>query len=108
MASPSVDKLVLFDVATQKRTEQAPGMDTGWQSWSRDAKYVYFFGDSGAEPGVFRVAVGDNKPEKILSLQNFRTTGRFGAWFSLTPKDDPLTLRDVGIQEIYALEWEAP
>src|SRR6201981_89273 len=54
------DKLVLFDVATQKRTEQAPGMDTGWQSWSRDGKYDYFFNARG-EAGVFRVAVGDNR-----------------------------------------------
>lgn len=104
----SVDKLVLFDVATQKRTEQTPGMVTGWQSWSRDAKYIYFFGNLGGDQGVFRVAVGDNRPEEILSLQNFRSTGRFGAWFSLTPNDDPLVLRDVSTQEIYALEWETP
>jgi eukaryotic-like serine/threonine-protein kinase len=104
----SVDKLMLFDVATQKRMEQAPGMDTGWQSWSRDGKYVYFFGNAGGERGVFRVAVGDNRPEKILSLPNFRATGRFSAWLSLTPKDDPLVLRDVATQEIYALDWETP
>ncbi|PYV67334.1 MAG: hypothetical protein DMG97_27485 [Acidobacteria bacterium] len=107
VGSTSVDKLILFDVATQKRTEQAPGMDTGFQSWSRDGKYIYFFGSAGGERGVFRVAVGDNRPEKILSLQNFRATGRFGDWHSLTPKDDPLVLRDVATQEIYALEWSA-
>jgi hypothetical protein len=82
-------------------------MDTGWQSWSRDGKYVYFFGNAGSDRGVFRVAVGDNRPEKILNLQNFRATGRFGDWHSLTPKDDPLVLRDVANQEIYALEWSA-
>jgi Tol biopolymer transport system component len=104
----SVQKLVLFDVATQKRTEQAPGMETGFQSWSRNGKYVYFSGYAGGEGGVFRVAVGDNRPEKILSLRNLRTTGRFGGWYPLTPNDDPLLLRDVSTQEIYALEWEAP
>jgi len=104
----TVDKLVLFDVATQKRTEQAPGLDAGFQSWSRDGKYVYFFANAGSDRGIFRVAVGDNRPEKILSLQNFRATGRFGGWHSLTPNDDPLVLRDVSTQEIYALEWEAP
>jgi Tol biopolymer transport system component len=110
LGSTSVDKLVLFDVATQKRMEQAPGMHTGWQSWSRDGKYVYFFGIFGtdfADHGVFRVAVGDNRPEKILSLQNFRLTGRLGVWSSLTPSDDPLMLRDVATQDIYALEWGA-
>jgi len=78
------------------------------QSWSRDGKYVYFFANAGSDRGIFRVAVGDNRPEKILSLQNFRATGRFGGWHSLTPNDDPLVLRDVSTQEIYALEWEAP
>jgi hypothetical protein len=83
-------------------------MDTSWQSWSRDGKYVYFLRYVGSEGGIFRVAVGDNRPERILSLQNFPTTGRWGAWLSLTPKDDPLVLRDASTQEIYALEWETP
>jgi Tol biopolymer transport system component len=108
IGSTSVDKLVLFDVETQKRTEQAPGMDTGFQSWSRDGKYVYFLSYVLRGRIVFRVAVGDNRPEKILSLQNFPTTGRWGAWVSLTPNDDPLVLRDVSRQEIYALDWETP
>jgi Tol biopolymer transport system component len=111
VGSTSVDKLVLFDVATQKRMEQAPGMHAGWQSWSQDGKYVYFFGMFGtdfADRGVFRVAVGDNRPEKILSLQNFRLTGRLGVWFPLTPNDAPLVLRDLSTQEIYALDWETP
>jgi eukaryotic-like serine/threonine-protein kinase len=106
--SDGADELVLFDVASQKRIEQAPGMATGWQSWSRDAKYVYFYGHPGVEYAVFRVAVGNKRPEKILSLRNFRTTGRFGGRFSLTPNEDLLVLRDVGTQEIYALEWESP
>jgi eukaryotic-like serine/threonine-protein kinase len=68
MGSKSVDKLVLFEVETQKRTEHAPGMDTSFQSWSRDGRYVYFLGHIGSERGIFRVAVGDNRPERILSL----------------------------------------
>ena len=34
--------------------------------------------------------------------------GRWGAWTGLPPDDSPLTLRDVGIDEIYALDWEEP
>ena len=85
-------------------------MGAGWQSWSRDSKYIYFLAGSGSATieGVFRVAVSSNKPEKILSLKDFRSAGTFGAWLSLTPDDDPLVLRDVGPPEIYALAWDAP
>jgi len=109
--SGSGDRLVLFDVATQKWIEQVRGMSAGWQAWSRDARYVYFLGGYlfGAGPGIFRVAVNNsNKLEKVLSLKDFRPAGSFGAWLSLTPDDDPLVLRDVGPPEIYALSWEAP
>jgi DNA-binding winged helix-turn-helix (wHTH) protein/Tol biopolymer transport system component len=100
------NKLMLFDVAAQKWTEQGP-KDAGFQCWSRNSKYVYFLG-RGAEAGIFRVAVNNNQVEKILSLRDFRSAGTFGAWFSLTPDDDPLVLRDIGPPEIYALSWETP
>ena len=33
----------------------------------------------------------------------------FDAWWSgLAPDDSPLVLRDTSVQEIYALDWEAP
>jgi hypothetical protein len=35
-------------------------------------------------------------------------SGRWGVWMGLAPDDSPLTLRDVGIDEIYALDWEKP
>jgi hypothetical protein len=31
-----------------------------------------------------------------------------GQWFALAPDDSPVLLRDIGSQEIYALDWEAP
>jgi hypothetical protein len=103
-----VNKLMLFDFAAQKWTEQVPNVGAGWQSWSRDSKYVYFLGGFPTIEGIFRVAVSSHKPEEILSLKDFRLAGTFGAWLSLTPDDDPLVLRDVGPQEIYALSWDAP
>jgi len=36
-------------------------------------------------------------------------TGFWATWWSgLAPDDSPLVLRDTSVQEIYALEWEAP
>ena len=103
------DRLVLFDATTQKWTEQTREMGAGWQAWSRDARYVYFLGGSKAvDPGIYRVAVSTNKLEKIMSLKGFRLAGTWGKWFSLTPEEDPLLLRDVAPPEIYALSWDAP
>jgi Tol biopolymer transport system component/DNA-binding winged helix-turn-helix (wHTH) protein len=101
------NRQVLFDFMTQKWTEQT-AMFTGWQSWSRDSKYVYFLAGTPNFDGVFRVAVSDNKLEKIVDLKDFHSAGTFGAWLSLTPDDDPLVLRDTGPPEIYALSWDAP
>ena len=35
-------------------------------------------------------------------------TAETGAWCSLAPDDSPLVLRDVGSQEIYALDLQLP
>jgi hypothetical protein len=34
--------------------------------------------------------------------------GVIGTWCGLTPDDSPLVLRDVGTQEIYALDLQLP
>ena len=100
-------RLVLFDFKTQKWTEQAR-LDAGFQSWSRDSRYIYFLSGEAAYEGVFRVSVSNNKVEKVLSLKDFRLAGTWGASLSLTPEDEPLLLRDVSPPEIYALAWDAP
>jgi DNA-binding winged helix-turn-helix (wHTH) protein len=105
--SATEPRFVLFDFKTRKWTEQSRS-DTGWQSWSRDSKYVYFLAFTPNLEGVFRLAVSNHKLEKIVDLKDFRPAGTWGAWLSLTPEDDPLVLRDVGPPEIYALSLDAP
>ena len=51
--SATEPRLVLFDFKTEKWTEQSR-LDTGWHSWSRDSRYVYFLAFTPNLDGVFR------------------------------------------------------
>jgi hypothetical protein len=56
-----------------------------------------------------RFRISDSSLERIASLQDVRRTGVFGwPWVGLTPDDNPLILRDTGIEEIYALDVDLP
>ena len=98
---------VLFDFTVLKWTELTK-IDGCFNRWSRDSKYVYFESlDSRFD--IFRVRVSDRHLEEILAPPNVRRAmGVFGAWVGLALDDSVLITRDVGIQEIYALDWEAP
>jgi eukaryotic-like serine/threonine-protein kinase len=97
------ETLQVFDLVTRKWTELGR-IYVGYPSWSRDSKYVYFDSPEG-EPGFYRVRVADHKLERLFSLKNVRLAD---GWTGLAPDDSPLVLRDVGTQEIYALDVNLP
>jgi Tol biopolymer transport system component len=98
---------VLFDFTVLKWTELTK-IDGCFNRWSRDGKYVYFEKPE-SRLALFRVRVSDRHLEEILAPQNVRRAlGVEGAWVGLALDDSVLITRDVGIQEIYALDWEAP
>ena len=101
----SGDQLLLFDRTTAKWTELCKLL-TGYPSWSRDSKYIYFDSPQG-EPAFCRVRISDHKLERLVGLKNLRLAGTY-AWTGLAPDDSPLLLRDTGTQEIYALETQLP
>jgi len=101
-------KLMLFDFATQKWTELAK-TDIGAVSWTRDSKYLYFDSGSGLDPAISRVRMADRKLERVTGMKDFRRVEfSYFPWSGLTPDGAPLLLRDVGSQEVYALDFEAP
>ena len=99
------ETLMLFDFSTQKWA-QLEQIVVGFPSWSHDSKYIYF-DSQGEDRAFYRVRISDHKLERLVSLKGLRLTGALG-WTGLAPDDSPLVLRDVGTQEIYALDWEAP
>jgi serine/threonine protein kinase/Tol biopolymer transport system component len=105
--SNDMQKLMLFDFKTQKWSELT-AITAAFPNWSRDGNYVYFH-SFGSETALYRVRISDRKLEKIANLQGLRLTiGAWGTWCGLAPDDSPLLLRDVGSQEIYALDLQFP
>jgi Tol biopolymer transport system component len=98
--------LMLFDFQTQKWSELAK-VRAAFLNWSRDGKYICFLRwlDN---PAVLRIRITDHKLEQLGDLKNVPTTGNLGPWIGLAPDDSPLLLKDIGTQDIYALDWEEP
>jgi serine/threonine protein kinase/Tol biopolymer transport system component len=97
--------LMLFDFATQKWEEIAK-ISPAFPNWSKSGDYVYFLDYN--QPSVVRIRIRDLKVERVADLKSFRVTGQALGWLGLTPDDSPLLLRDIGTQEVYALDWKAP
>ena len=102
-------KLKLYDFSTQAWREFAPQFGVGFTEWSADSHYVYFDTALSADPAIDRLRIADQKLEKIVSLKDFRrvTWGHL-PWLGLTPKGEPLVMRDIGSQEVYALDFQEP
>jgi Tol biopolymer transport system component/DNA-binding winged helix-turn-helix (wHTH) protein len=100
-------KLVLVDLRTGEWADLA-NLPAGYPSWSRDGKYVYFE-SPGSNQSVYRVRISDRKLERVVSLKGVRRAfGTLAPWLGLSPDDSPLAMRDLGTEEIYALDWKAP
>ncbi len=99
---------MLFDSASQNWQELTKA-SIGFTQWSADSNYVYFDTGFGADPAVYRVRVTDRKLERVPNLKNLRRgVTAWLSWSGLTPEGSPLLMRDIGTQEVYTLNFEAP
>jgi Tol biopolymer transport system component len=96
--------LVVFDFTTQQWS-QLFDQPASFPYWSRDTKFIYFQRFDQGDPAVYRLRMSDRKLERVVSLNNFRVAaGAWGSWYGLSPDGMPVLLRDVGAQDIYALD----
>jgi dipeptidyl aminopeptidase/acylaminoacyl peptidase len=97
--------LMLFNFKAGKWSEaaQAPLADV---HFSRDSKFVYF--ENSDEATVYRVSLPDLRKERVVVLKGLRRPGLayWSLWTGLTPDDSVLAMRDLGIQEVYALDFQ--
>jgi Tol biopolymer transport system component len=97
--------LGLFDLTTQK-WQLLNSENINYMTWSREGKTLYFDTFLQSEPAFYRVQMNDLRTDRLFSLKSLRrANGAFGPWSGLTADDSPLTLRDAGAQDVYALEW---
>jgi len=99
--------ILLFDRNKQKWSEIGQGRNVSFPNWSHDGKYIYFLSWP-ENPGVFRVRIADSDIQRVLNLQDFQPTGYWEDWLGLDPQDNPLLLRDTGLQDVYAFDVNSP
>jgi eukaryotic-like serine/threonine-protein kinase len=107
-ASSDQQHLMLFDFTTQQWAELAK-TDVADLNWSADGKYLYLDSGSGSDPAISRLRMADRKLERIATLKDFRRVIiALFPWSGLTRDGSPLLVRDIGSQEVYALDFEEP
>jgi Tol biopolymer transport system component/DNA-binding winged helix-turn-helix (wHTH) protein len=106
-------KSFLFDAHSQKWSEIPTELISSiWPQWSSDSKYVYLGHDPDLPAGFYheiRIRASDltSEPVATLGLPD-GLTGVWGGWVSTSPDGTPLLLRDLSIQEVYALDVDHP
>jgi Tol biopolymer transport system component/DNA-binding winged helix-turn-helix (wHTH) protein len=110
--SPEETKLTLFDKQTQEWSElmYLANATLSWPSWSSDSKSVVVADNSDLRHLVFyQISITDHKVRRLAAIELPEgLIGNFSGWSEVSPDGSLLLLRDLSIQEIYALDVELP
>lgn len=100
---------MLYDFKTQNSSvwvEEAGGV--GFPNWSLNGKYLYY-GTPTENPTYRRVKLGENHSEVVLDMKTLRCyPGSLAGWTGVAPDNSSLVVRDLSIDEIYALDVRLP
>jgi hypothetical protein len=109
VAAPYIPtKFLIFDFKTGKWTDLALGRFVNW-AVSPDSRYLYFT-TGGAEPKAQRLRFADRQIETLTGLKDLRrlVDTLDGTQIDVSPDGSPVFARDIGTQEIYALNLRWP
>ncbi len=103
------ENLRLYDFATRK-WDDLGGIRASYPEWSKDGRYIYYGDARDRSQPFYRLRLSDHKVERLADLSKFGrlSLGRFGWWTGLAPDGSLLAARDISVQEVYALDWDAP
>jgi eukaryotic-like serine/threonine-protein kinase len=102
--------IMLFDTKSGKWAELAKAVVNS-TAWSRDSQYIYFDNYPEKDAAVFRVRISNDLVERVANLGGLRraeSATLLWPWMGLAPDGSPLLVRDIGTQEIYALDVNWP
>jgi DNA-binding winged helix-turn-helix (wHTH) protein/Tol biopolymer transport system component len=94
-----------FAAGRWKRTADTTGF-IKWPYWSRDSRFVWYL--NAVKGTIARYDVVHDQHEDVVPIKMEQLTGRVGTWFALTPTEEPMILRRRDIQQVYALNSNAP
>jgi Tol biopolymer transport system component/DNA-binding winged helix-turn-helix (wHTH) protein len=99
--------LMINEIGSSNWHELVTSSETfGFPQWSGNGSLVYYF--DLIHDAMYSVRVKDHTIEKVADISGIPTTGAWGNWNAVTPDGSPLILRDVSLNEIYALDLDAP
>ncbi|MGP8226997.1 MAG: winged helix-turn-helix domain-containing protein [Terracidiphilus sp.] len=106
IAAMTLDAMAMkvIDIARGRWTRLDSGA-VAFPEWSHDGRFIYYVKWTG-DPAVLRIRAADGKRETVADMKGSRYTGVYTMWMGLDPTDTPLTLRDIGTDDIYALTLE--
>jgi Tol biopolymer transport system component/DNA-binding winged helix-turn-helix (wHTH) protein len=102
----TLHSMMIGERGTGKWSELVRTSDTvSFPQWSGNGSLVYYF----MQDAMYSIRVKDHKIEKLANISGIPTTGAWwGYWDAVDPDGSPLILRDMSMNEIYALDFDAP
>jgi Tol biopolymer transport system component len=101
---------MLYDFQTRKWSKwlTEPG-NIAYPTWTKDGRYIYFSNFLTDHPTARRVRFGEARSEELYSLAGLSLLqGTSGEWSGSAPDGTRLYVRDLSVQEIYALDVDFP
>ncbi|MGC2250736.1 MAG: winged helix-turn-helix domain-containing protein [Acidobacteriaceae bacterium] len=104
--------LELYNFTTRK-WEQITNMVSVYPNWSSDSRCVWFNSSgppSPAQQPSYRMCLTDRKPQFLVNLAEGGqlVSGTFNFWTGVTPDGSILGIRNISIEEVYALDTKFP